>query len=200
MGVGLVAVDAEFVGIEWGFDAIDRGWDADCCLGACLCGCVFEIPSAVAVGCGLCGDGARGVPVLVALEDVDTFKGVGVCIERGGAEESARTVGGERDGVDRERVVTGVFMVTDEERGDLGDDELLVEELDSGETDRDDEDRLDDSVESNPGSHECDEFAVFGHLCEGESHCSDHDHAEEEVVELEELWPPQVGDQEDGED
>ena len=41
---------------------------------------------------------------------------------------------------------------------------------------------------------------LLGHLGEGESHRADHDHSQEEVVELEELWPPEVGDEEDGED
>ena len=61
LGVGLVAVDAEFVGVEGGLDALDGDGLADGGLRAGLCGGVFEVPSAVVVGRGLCGDGAGGV-------------------------------------------------------------------------------------------------------------------------------------------
>ena len=67
---------------------------------------------------------------------------------------------GEGDGVYGEFVVAGVFVTSDEEGGDLGDDELLVDELECGESDGDDEDGFDDSVETDSRGHECDEFAA----------------------------------------
>ncbi len=169
----------------------------DQCFATDLGVAVGEIPAAVVVVCGVCGDGSARFSGFVAFEDVYAGEGVGVGIEGGGAEESARAIKGKGDTGGSEFVFACAGMFTDEQRGDLGDDEFHIDDLEPGECDCDDEDRPHHAVEADAGGHQCDELSMLGHLRECEAHRADEDHADEEVVELEELWPPEIGDEED---
>ena len=96
-----------------------------------------------------------------------------------------------------EQAPARVAVVARDERRDLRQSQLLVRELHTREEQRNHENRLGNPLQALPGCEHRDEFTIFNELRTGEAHRANEDDADEVVVELEQLGPPEISDQED---
>ena len=161
---------------------------------------VLEGPGAAGPCGGIGGDGVEEMAVRVAFEDDDVGERFGCVVVGGGGEVSALAIGCEADAECADGALARIALVAGEQVRDVRDEEFLVDGLRGGECGGDSEEGRCDAVEAYAAGEEGDKLAVADELDAGEAHGGDEDDAVEVVEELEEFGPPEVANEDDGEE